>query len=227
MKVERCSFERGRAMTRTLLWCGFALVVTFVGFRLAVQPTGLSPAEPVQKAVAAPVVRTDTASATAWANLSLAQRQALAPLEDVWPTLDTAQQQKWQRMTGQFEAKSPQAQRRIHARMQAWALLTPAQRAQARLSFRQAASRYGPGQRNAQWQAYKELPPEKRPHAERRLPRPVAPVYVQAARGATTMLFTQKFALSAPEDAARLQVPGEGLLQSVAPSVQAVPSVAP
>ena len=49
----------------------------------------------------------------------------------------------------------------MHERMRAWARSSPAERQQARIAFH-AAQQMAAGQRQAKWEAYQALPPEKR-----------------------------------------------------------------
>jgi len=96
-----------------------------------------------------------------WHNLTAAQREALAPLERDWPTIEAPRKQKWIALAGRFKTLTPEERSRITARMTEWARLTPAERGQARLRFEEA--RQVPAtDRSARWQAYQALPPERR-----------------------------------------------------------------
>lgn len=96
-----------------------------------------------------------------WHSLTPAQREALAPLEHDWPTIEAQRKQKWIALAGRFKTLSPEERGRITARMTEWARLTPAERGQARLRFEEA--RQVPAtDRSARWQAYQALPPERR-----------------------------------------------------------------
>jgi hypothetical protein len=96
-----------------------------------------------------------------WQGLTPAQREALAPLEREWPSIDAARKQKWVAIAGRYQALSPEERARIHSRMVEWAKLTPAERGQARLRFEEARQVPAPD-RSARWQAYQALPPEQR-----------------------------------------------------------------
>jgi Predicted membrane protein/domain len=96
-----------------------------------------------------------------WHSLTAAQREALAPLEHDWPTIEAQRKQKWIALAGRFKTLSPEERSRITARMTEWVRLTPAERGQARLRFEEA--RQVPAtDRSARWQAYQALPPERR-----------------------------------------------------------------
>jgi len=96
-----------------------------------------------------------------WKSLTPAQREALAPLERDWPTIDAPRKQKWIALATRFKTLSPEERARINARMSEWAKLTPAERGQARLRFEEARQVPAPD-RSARWQAYQALPPEQR-----------------------------------------------------------------
>jgi hypothetical protein len=96
-----------------------------------------------------------------WQALTPAQREALAPLERDWPSIDTTQKQKWLALSARFKTFTPEERARISARMSEWAKLTPAERGQARMRFEEA--RQVPAtDRSARWEAYQALPVEQR-----------------------------------------------------------------
>jgi len=96
-----------------------------------------------------------------WAKLTPAQQQALAPLERTWPTIDAMRRQKWLELARRFERMSPAARSRVQQRMSAWAAMTPAERASARLQY-QETRQLGAEERQALWQAYQSLPEDER-----------------------------------------------------------------
>lgn len=133
---------------------------------------------------------------SAWDHLAPDQRQVLLPLRDVWPTLDAAQQERWQLLAARLRDKSAADQRRMSARIRAWASLTPGRRAQARLDFLQGATRYGSKRRIERWAAYQQLSPDQRHRvASAGMLSSVSPATVHPAVGATTMLMPQVFPL--------------------------------
>jgi hypothetical protein len=96
-----------------------------------------------------------------WQSLTPAQREALAPLEHEWPTIDAQRKQKWLALAARFKTISPEERARITERMAEWAKLTPAERTQARLRFEEARQLPAPD-RSARWQEYQALSAEQR-----------------------------------------------------------------
>jgi hypothetical protein len=156
---------------------------------------------------------------TPWNSLSPAQRAALAPLQREWNSIDPSGKQRWLEIAGRLPSMPPDERARVQDRMTAWSRMTPEQRGQARLRF-QEARRLSNEERQARWQAYQALPPERKqelardaaPAPVRRAgprgdlapksnlvpnpdegaaPRPVAPTVVQTRPGATTRLLNQ------------------------------------
>ena len=99
--------------------------------------------------------------APTWTILTPSQKIALQPLERDWDGLDNSSRSKWLSIAGRFSALPADDQARLHERMRAWARSSPAERQQARITFREA-KQMAAGQREAKWEAYQALPPEKR-----------------------------------------------------------------
>ncbi|CAN5262868.1 hypothetical protein BH11PSE10_BH11PSE10_03750 [soil metagenome] len=97
----------------------------------------------------------------AWLALSSTQKLALGPLERDWDGLDAERRSKWLSIATRFSALPAEEQMRMHERMRAWARSSPAERQQARVGF-QVAKQIAADQRQAKWEAYQALPPEKR-----------------------------------------------------------------
>jgi hypothetical protein len=97
------------------------------------------------------------ASATPWQSLTPAQKADLAPLANDWNQLSPGSRQKWLEIADR-SARMPPAQRALlHQRMAEWARLTPNERSEARINFRQ--TRQNPGaDKQAEWEAYRALP---------------------------------------------------------------------
>jgi hypothetical protein len=115
-------------------------------------------AQGARPVAAAPTVREE---GVRWQSLTPAQREALAPLEHDWPTIEAVRKQKWLALAARFKSLPPQERVRIQTRMAEWAKLTPAERTQARLRFEEA--RQLPAtDRSARWQEYQALSPEQR-----------------------------------------------------------------
>lgn len=113
------------------------------------------PAGPVLPPVSA------LAAAPTWQSLTPAQRDLLAPLASDWDKLGPTQRSKWLNATPRLAALPAPELARLHERMRDWAHLTPSERANARISF-QVAKQVDAEQRQAKWEAYQALPPEKR-----------------------------------------------------------------
>jgi hypothetical protein len=124
-------------------------------------------------------------SAQDWPALSVAQKQALAPLERDWASIDAQRRSKWLEVAARFPSLSAEERARLQERMAAWARLTPAERSRARLQF-QATRQLPKDERQAQWEAYQALPPEqKQALAQKAKPgsRAVTPVAAAPVQG--------------------------------------------
>jgi hypothetical protein len=103
----------------------------------------------------------EPAGGPAWAALSPAQQQALAPLQRDWASIEATRKQKWLEVSARFPSMPPDERARVQERMAEWARLTPAERARARMQF-QEARQLPAEERQARWQAYQALPEEER-----------------------------------------------------------------
>ena len=142
----RQSQQRSNRLRAVLLACAFG-VLGAAGIRA--QPGGPPPAKPgVEEGVR-------------WNDLKPAQRTALKPLERDWSGIDATRKQKWIEVSGRYQKMSPDEQARMQARMSEWTKLSPQERGAARLNF-QEAKQLPAQDRQARWDAYQALPPEKR-----------------------------------------------------------------
>jgi Spy/CpxP family protein refolding chaperone len=101
-----------------------------------------------------------------WASLTADQQQILAPLAADWDQgLSREQKQKWIGITKRYPSMKPESQKRVQGRMQKWAKLTPAQRAQAREQYR-SLGKVAPDRQREElrryWAAYQALPREEK-----------------------------------------------------------------
>ena len=104
-----------------------------------------------------------TAHSPTWAELSPANKAALAPLASQWDQLDSQRKQKWLGIAQRYPKMPPAQQERVQQQMGAWASLTPEQRRIAREQYK--SLKQLPPERRAvreKWQEYQQLPPEKR-----------------------------------------------------------------
>lgn len=96
-----------------------------------------------------------------WESLSAAQRQALAPLQRDWPTIDANGKAKWLDVAAKFATLPAEERVRIQERMAEWTRLSPSQRGEARIQFQQARQ-IPPAERQAKWDAYQALSAQQR-----------------------------------------------------------------
>ncbi len=142
----RQSQQRSNRLRAVLLACALG-VLGATGIRA--QPGGPPPAKPgIEEGVR-------------WNDLKPAQRAALKPLERDWSGIDATRKQKWIEVSGRYQKMSPDEQARMQARMSEWTKLSPQERGAARLNF-QEAKQLPAQDRQARWDAYQALPPEKR-----------------------------------------------------------------
>jgi hypothetical protein len=133
-----------------------------------------------------------------WAALTPIQREALAPLEREWPTIDAPRKSKWIEIANRFPTMSVADRQRVQERMIAWARLSPIERTQARLSF-QEAKQLSAQERQSRWEAYQALAPEQRDALASRASSPVSTV-------------------SRPHAASAASAPGAAVAASAAPA---------
>lgn len=113
-------------------------------------------------------------SGPAWSTLTPAQQHALRPLERDWAGIDAPRRRKWVEISERFATLPPAEQARVQSRMAEWAKLTPKERAEARLNFKEA-QQVAPQDRKSQWEAYKALPPDQRKQLAERAEHKPAP----------------------------------------------------
>jgi hypothetical protein len=107
----------------------------------------------------------------AWEALTPQQRQALAPLQRDWSSLDASRQSKWLEVATRFPRMSADEQRRLQERMTQWTRLTPAERERARLQF-QETRQLPADEKRARWEAYQALSEEERQALAQRAEKP-------------------------------------------------------
>lgn len=187
-------------------WCVVCALAGIAGFAAHAQP-------------ASPRAAAQAGEGRSWASLSPAQQNALRPLQQEWHTIEANRKVKWIEVADRLPAMHPEERERVQARMTEWANLSPRERGQARLNYKEA-QQVPAEDRKARWEAYKSLPPEQqRQLAERATPAPperrvrreepptkstlvpnnavarpnaIAPSIAQAQPGATTNLVTKR-----------------------------------
>jgi hypothetical protein len=128
------------------------------GLALA-QSTTAAPKAAASAPVAVP--KPSSGNGLGWGSLTPIQRQALAPLEREWPSIDAARRSKWIEIANRLPSMPADERQRMQDRMTEWARLTPNERGRARLSF-QEAKQLSRQERQARWEAYQALPEEDR-----------------------------------------------------------------
>jgi len=94
-----------------------------------------------------------------WMDLSESQQQALAPLAQLWPTMNEPHKRKWLAISQNFGQLSAEEQTTVQGRMREWAAMTPQQRSAARLNYADAKQLLQEDKK-AKWEAYQALSPE-------------------------------------------------------------------
>ncbi len=97
----------------------------------------------------------------AWSTLTPAQKNALRPLEHDWNSIDASRKAKWLEIAGRFPKMPPAEQARIQDRMNAWTRMSPHERGEARLNYKEA-QQVSPQERAQRWEQYNALPADKR-----------------------------------------------------------------
>lgn len=96
-----------------------------------------------------------------WQDLTAAQKQALSPLTQLWPTMTEAHKRKWLALSQNFAQLSNADKNTLQGRMREWAALSSQQRAQARLNFADA-KQLPQDERRTKWEAYQALSAEEK-----------------------------------------------------------------
>lgn len=190
------------------LWCLACALAGVAGFAAHAQPKA-----PGQSAPAG--------EGRSWSSLSPAQQNALRPLQQEWNSIEGNRKTKWIEVADRLPSMSPDERTRVQARMSDWARMTPRERGQARLNYKEA-QQLPATDRKARWEAYKALPPDQQRELAARAapagspdrrarrdgppeksslvpntayaarPNAVAPSMAQARPGATTNLVTKR-----------------------------------
>lgn len=96
-----------------------------------------------------------------WTDLTDKQQFALRPLMELWAEMSEIQKRKWLALSANFSDLNSKDQEKLQARMSQWSVLSPQQRAQARVIFAQV-QQYQGDERLNKWQEYLALDPEKK-----------------------------------------------------------------
>lgn len=149
----------------------------------------------------------------AWAELTPAQQKALAPLASSWDSISEPQKLKWLEISKNYATLPPREQAVMNSRMNEWVVLSPQQRAQARLNFgktRELSRQLTPAEKDAKWQAYQRLSAEEKQRlAAKASPKP------KGAATAVQPVAPQKLATvrpHGPKPAPKIQPPAAPVL---------------
>jgi hypothetical protein len=160
-------------------------------------------------AAAAQEVGSPLRASKPWSTLTAQQQEVLQPLARRWPDMDTASREKWLALAAKYPTLSNSEQARLRSRVQEWANLSSDARQQAREGF-QTAQRKSADERQAKWEAYQQLPADKRQalqergvqrqaeaasHARLKPVSPAVPVVAQVQPGVSTVLLSRRQAL--------------------------------
>jgi hypothetical protein len=146
-----------------MLRLGVVLLALTVAAGAVAQPaTAPGAAAPAKKAAKAPAAKKNVRPA--WAELTAAQQQILAPLKNDWDALEVERRQKWIQIAKRYPKMKQLEQERVQRRMQLWANLSPEQRRQARENYKRLAKSPRPEKKSLreQWAEYQALPPHER-----------------------------------------------------------------
>ena len=190
--------------------CGLGLVIS--SLLCSTAALSQAPVKPMNSDKSAVSIQAVSAR-PAWTELTPAQQQTLAPLVSSWNTISEPQKRKWLEISKNYASMLPEEQAVLNSRMKEWAVLSPQQRAQARLNFgktKELSRQLTPEEKNAKWQAYQALSPEEKQRlAAKASPQP------KGAATAVKPVATQKLAT------VRADVP------KPAPKIQPSPSAVP
>ena len=99
-----------------------------------------------------------------WAELTIEQKQTLAPLADEWDKFEPWRRKKWLGIAKRYTAMNPEEQSRVQRRMKDLVNLSPEERKAAREKYK-TLQKAPPEHKEAikqKWQEYKELPEDER-----------------------------------------------------------------
>lgn len=160
--------SRRESARRSVPWmwvCALALFAAPLALRAQTGPVPAAPRTSLQ-----------TTGGVSWSALSPSQKNALKPLEGEWDRIDSSRKTKWLEIATKFPSLPAPEQARIQNRMADWAQMSPKERGEARMNYREA-QQVPAQERKARWEAYKALPPEQQKElAARAAPVPRKPV---------------------------------------------------
>ena len=100
-----------------------------------------------------------------WSELTPVQQQALRPLALSWSSISEPQKRKWLEISKNYFTLQPADQATMHSRMNEWVMLSPQQRAQARLNYaktNELSKQLSTEEKKAKWLTYQALSAEEK-----------------------------------------------------------------
>lgn len=97
-----------------------------------------------------------------WAELSVHEKQILAPLSKDWNGMEAWRRKKWLDIANRYPGLTPDERIRLQGQMKAWAGLTPEQRQEAREKYRNV-QKATPVQKEALKQMWSEYQTRQKP----------------------------------------------------------------
>ncbi|MBC7956623.1 MAG: DUF3106 domain-containing protein [Cytophagales bacterium] len=143
---------RRESARRNVSWMWFAVALMLAAPHVGFAQGGAT--------TTAPKASPQNAEGVSWTSLSPSQKNALRPLEREWGGIDGTRKTKWLEIANKFPSMPRDEQARIQTRMEDWAKLTPRERGQARMNFKEA-QQVPAQERKDKWEAYRALPPEQ------------------------------------------------------------------
>lgn len=134
-------------------------------FAQAAQPAAPASALVTGKPSLAPPQVKPAISRPTWTELTPMQQQALKPLASSWNAINEGQKRKWLEISKNYPSLPPEGQATMHSRMNDWVMLSPQQRAQARLNFgktKELSGQLTPEEKKAKWETYQALSAEEK-----------------------------------------------------------------
>lgn len=210
----------GKSLTLSLVAATFSLAI---GCSVLAQTPSAS-----AKPAAQQVKTADVTGGPSWAELTPAQKTALAPLATTWSSTAEPQKRKWLEISKNYPRLTPAEQATMNGRMTEWVAMSPQQRAQARLNFaktKELSTDLTPDEKKAKWETYQALTPEQK--------KDLAAAAVQKPGGAATavkpvapqkLAVTPKPAASAPSAAVANASPKVAPAPAPAPAATLAPT---
>jgi TRAP-type C4-dicarboxylate transport system substrate-binding protein len=97
-----------------------------------------------------------------WNQLPHDEQQILAPLAKEWNQSNDRMRRRWRHLAKRYPTLSPDAQHRVHERLEHWASLSPEARADARRRFKRLNKELPHHNKASKWDDYQQLPEDEK-----------------------------------------------------------------